>query len=330
MVGGCLVWWSAPVIRRRGSPFEPEEEIAMASLVLRPPVLALPHFAAMSLSAAATAELRALSPATRAELASLSASPSAAAAALARALAPPPSPDDAAPADLRDEGCMDDEEACEALDTGTAAASQPDDAALAAAAALREAAAKAATEGDWSAAVAALTSAIAAPSATLLSRRAEALLALRRPVAALRDADAALLLNADSARALRAQGLAHRARGEWAAAAASLGAAQRVDFDAATDPVLRLCVDKAAIVRKRRVDAEHASAAEAAARAARAAEAAKAAKSSAARAGVVRSVHSPSEFDALLAEGFPVVVDFTAAWCGPCKAREEDERLCCK
>lgn len=55
--------------------------------------------------------------------------------------------------------------------------------------------------GDHAGAVTHLTTALAAmPSALMYARRAEALLKERRPVAAVRDCDAALQLNPDSAK----------------------------------------------------------------------------------------------------------------------------------
>ena len=123
----------------------------------------------------------------------------------------------------------------------------------------------------------------AMPSALTYAKRAECFIKLKKPVvrarvvviaallradasalfitlpqAAIKDADAALALNPDSAKALKMRGLAHRLLGAWEAAAKDLGAAQGIDFDESVVDPLKLVVDKAAIVRKRRVDAENA------------------------------------------------------------------------
>lgn len=48
------------------------------------------------------------------------------------------------------------------------------------------------------------------PSALLYAKRAECYLKLKKPNAAIRDCDAALGLNPDSAKAFKARGVAHR------------------------------------------------------------------------------------------------------------------------
>ena len=131
----------------------------------------------------------------------------------------------------------------------------------------------------------------AMPSALTFAKRAECYLKLKQPNAAIRDADAALALNADSAKAYKAvrvrrsralcvrrgpclvrcgpltcalrarmhqRGTAHRLLGSWEAAAKDLGTAQNIDFDDAVAAPLKLVVEKAGIVRKRRVEAENA------------------------------------------------------------------------
>ena len=48
------------------------------------------------------------------------------------------------------------------------------------------------------------------PSALLYAKRAECYIKLKKPNAAIRDCDAALLLNPDSAKAFKCRGVAHR------------------------------------------------------------------------------------------------------------------------
>lgn len=68
-------------------------------------------------------------------------------------------------------------------------------------------------------------------SAMMLTKRADLLLKLRRPLAAIADCDEALFLNPDSGKAFRIRGLAHRALHHWEEAHFDLGTAQTIDFD---------------------------------------------------------------------------------------------------
>ena len=68
-------------------------------------------------------------------------------------------------------------------------------------------------------------------SATTLAKRAEVLLDLERPVAAIADCDAALGLNPDSCRALKVRGKVKAALGDFEAANLDLSKAQSIDFD---------------------------------------------------------------------------------------------------
>jgi len=162
----------------------------------------------------------------------------------------------------------------------SSAASQDIDAAQAAKAAAQEAA----SNGNWQAAVDEYTKALSAlPSALVFARRGDAFLRLKRPNAAILDADAALALNPDSAKAFVVRGKAHRLLGAWEAAAADLGTGQRIDFDLSVEAVLKIVLPKAKIVATRRAEAK-ARKAEAEAKeraAARAAAAAAAASASA-------------------------------------------------
>jgi regulator of sirC expression with transglutaminase-like and TPR domain len=65
-----------------------------------------------------------------------------------------------------------------------------------------------------------------APSTSLLATRADSLLHLGRPSAAIADCSAALGINPDSTKALRARGIARGVVGDWTAAKSDLSAAQ--------------------------------------------------------------------------------------------------------
>jgi regulator of sirC expression with transglutaminase-like and TPR domain len=65
-----------------------------------------------------------------------------------------------------------------------------------------------------------------APSTSLLASRADSLLHLGRPSAAIADCSAALGINPDSTKALRARGIARGVVGDWTAAKSDLSAAQ--------------------------------------------------------------------------------------------------------
>lgn len=72
-------------------------------------------------------------------------------------------------------------------------------------------------------------------SAMMYAKRAEMLLKLKKPCAAIASADAALEVNADSAKSYRVRGKAHRLLGHWEQAHLDLSTAQKLDFDDATE-----------------------------------------------------------------------------------------------
>jgi len=89
------------------------------------------------------------------------------------------------------------------------------------------------SDGDWEKALSSYTEAVLAapPSALLYANRADSLLRLERPSAAIRDCDAALSHNPDSAKAMRVRGKAHRALGNWDRALSDLSGSQAIDYD---------------------------------------------------------------------------------------------------
>merc|ERR1712154_594564 len=86
---------------------------------------------------------------------------------------------------------------------------------------------------DFDDAVAKYTEAITGggASALLFAKRAEVLLKLRRPCAAVRDCTSAIEINPDSFKAHRVRGMARRALGQWEEAQRDLSEAQKLDFD---------------------------------------------------------------------------------------------------
>jgi len=86
--------------------------------------------------------------------------------------------------------------------------------------------------GDYALALEGYTAAILiSPSPLTYAKRAEALIKLRRPNAAIRDCDAALKMNPDSAKALKIRGAAYRYLGRWNDANRDLSAGLNADFD---------------------------------------------------------------------------------------------------
>merc|ERR1712087_359591 len=88
-------------------------------------------------------------------------------------------------------------------------------------------------DGDKAGAPAKLSAAIAigAPSAMMISKRAELLLKMKRPKAAASDASAALDINPDSGKAYKIRGKARRYIGDYEGAKADLDQAQKIDYD---------------------------------------------------------------------------------------------------
>lgn len=94
------------------------------------------------------------------------------------------------------------------------------------------AASELASSGDFEAALEKWNTVISMkPSPLTLAKRADVLLKLRRPNAAIADCDAALKLNPDSAKSLKTRGKAYRLLGDWEKASADLSQGNTIDFD---------------------------------------------------------------------------------------------------
>ena len=70
-----------------------------------------------------------------------------------------------------------------------------------------------------------------APSANLVCGRAMCYISLKKPLAAIRDADNALEINSDSAKAFKTRGRALAMLGRWVEAVKDLGTGQGIDYD---------------------------------------------------------------------------------------------------
>lgn len=90
-------------------------------------------------------------------------------------------------------------------------------------------------------------------SALTLANRAECLLKIRRPLAALSDCDEALKLNPDSAKALRCRGTVCRHMGRWEEANKNLAAAQAIDFMPELEELRNFVNAKAAAIEAEKV-----------------------------------------------------------------------------
>ncbi|KAL0356378.1 UNVERIFIED_CONTAM: TPR repeat-containing thioredoxin TDX [Sesamum radiatum] len=96
-------------------------------------------------------------------------------------------------------------------------------------------------EGNFDEAINHLTVAINSNpnSATLYASRASVFVKLKKPNAAIRDADAALQINSCLAKGFKARGMAKALLGSWEAAAIDLRVASELDFDEETSMMLK-------------------------------------------------------------------------------------------
>jgi suppressor of tumorigenicity protein 13 len=94
------------------------------------------------------------------------------------------------------------------------------------------------------------------PSALVYAKRAEAFVRLRKCVAAIRDCDAALALNPDSAKALKTRGAANRFLGNWERAHADLAKGQAIDFDETSAEIAKVVAERYKAIHAARLKKE--------------------------------------------------------------------------
>ncbi|KAM0825182.1 hypothetical protein ACQ4PT_069753 [Festuca glaucescens] len=97
------------------------------------------------------------------------------------------------------------------------------------------------SEGKLEEAVEHLTKAILLnpTSAIMYGTRASVFIKMKKPAAAIRDANAALEINPDSAKGYKTRGMANAMLGKWEAAARDLHAASNIDYDDEISSVLK-------------------------------------------------------------------------------------------
>ncbi|GFP88461.1 tpr repeat-containing thioredoxin tdx [Phtheirospermum japonicum] len=161
-------------------------------------------------------------------------------------------------------------------------------------------------------------------SAILYANRAGVFVKLKKPNAAIRDADAALQINPDSAKGYKARGMARAMLGLWEEAVSDLRVASKCDFDEEIGSVLKKVESNANKIdehrqkyqrlrkekelRKNDVESQRRQESEAA---------------SVLKDGQLIEIHSTTELKEKLNAAEKTsrlaILYFTAIWCGPCR-----------
>lgn len=194
---------------------------------------------------------------------------------------------------------------------------------------LKSKAVAAMNEGHLDEAISHLTEAIILNphSAILYATRGGAFVKMKKPSAAIRDADAALEINPDSAKAYKVRGMVRAMLGKWEEAANDLHIASKIDYDEEIGSSLKKVESNAHKIEAHRRKYERLrkerelKKIELEKQKQRSTEAAKA--KSLLKDGQVMGIHNRSELESKLNAaaklGRLAVLYLTATWCGPCR-----------
>ncbi|KAG6752857.1 hypothetical protein POTOM_042897 [Populus tomentosa] len=185
------------------------------------------------------------------------------------------------------------------------------------------------SEGNLDEAIDHLTEAIVLNpiSAILYATRASVFVKLKKPHAAIRDADAALAINPDSAKGYKVRGMAGAMLGQWEQAASDLQMASKLDYDDEIGSVLKKVEPNARKIEEHRIKYERLQKERELRKAERErkqeAEPQEREALSALNEGQVIGIHSARELDPKLNAASKTsrlaILYFTATWCGPCR-----------
>ncbi|XP_020215533.1 TPR repeat-containing thioredoxin TDX [Cajanus cajan] len=170
-------------------------------------------------------------------------------------------------------------------------------------------------------------------SAILYATRASVFMKLKKPNAAIRDADTALKINPDSAKGYKIRGMSRAMLGLWEEAASDLHVASRLDYDEEIDMALKKVEPNAHKIeehrrkyerlRKLKEQKKDPIKTEAPIKKEQETEAQVQEALSALKDGQIIGIHSTSELEKKLSAASKAsrlaILYFTATWCGPCR-----------
>ncbi|GAB2219593.1 hypothetical protein Droror1_Dr00007230 [Drosera rotundifolia] len=164
-------------------------------------------------------------------------------------------------------------------------------------------------------------------SAILYATRANVFLKSKNPNAAIRDADAALQINSNSAKGYKVRGIARAMLGLWEEAASDLHVASKLDYDEEIGTALKKVEPNAHKIEEHRRKYERLRKERDLKRIERERQRRQSAQEedlkSALNDGQVIGIHSRSELESKLNAASKLyrlaILYFTATWCGPCR-----------